>query len=206
MPENIPLPDQRLPNRRKPGFDERSAIIRAGAATLFAAQGYQGASLAGLARALGVTSNGITNYYATKEVLLHAVLEAHLLALLEAIERADDETLAPLARLKALARAYLAFIAGAGANGHLLLREAARFLPAARTQDLRARERWVLALFRDALAAAAPKKRAGALIGPLTLSLLAMLNEAPRWRRAEGTLRAEDYADLAVRAALGAFR
>ncbi len=200
-----PRPDPRLPSRRAPGFDARRAVIREQAAALFAAQGYQRASLVGLARSLGITANGVTNYYFTKEDLLSAVLDAHLLALLAAVERADDEMLAPRPRLDALAGAYLAFIAGPGANGQRLLREAARFLPEARGQDLRTRERWLLALFREALAAAAPK-RAAALLAPLTLSLFAMLNEAPRWHRPEGALTPAAYAALAVRAVLAAAR
>jgi TetR/AcrR family transcriptional regulator len=205
MPARTPL-DHRLPSRRAPGFAARRAIIREQAAALFAAQGYQRASLVGLARSLGVTANGITHYYFSKEDLLHAILEAHLLALLAAVEQADDETLAPRPRLEALAVAYLAFVAGPGANGHSLLREAARFLPAARALDLRTRERWLYALFREALAAAAPKT-AAALLAPLTFSLFAMLNEASRWQRpegasAEGALDPAAYAAFAVRLTL----
>ncbi len=200
-----PEPAHRLPSRRAAGFDARRAMIREQAAALFAAEGYQRASLVGLARSLGVTASGITNYYFTKEALLYAVLEAHLLALLAAVEHADDETLAPRPRLDALAGAYLAFITGPGADGHLLLREAARFLPEARAEDLRTRERWLLALFREALAAASPRCPA-TLLAPLALSLFAMLNEAPRWHRPAGALTPEAYAALAVRAVLAAAR
>ena len=210
MPDrDMPPLDHRLPSRRAPGFDARRAVIRAQAAALFARDGYQRASLAGLARSLGVTANGISNYYSSKEDLLYAILDSHLVALLAAVERADDETLAPRPRLEALAGGYLTTIAGPAANGHRLLREAARFLPEARREDLRTRERWLLALFSTALAAAAPRC-AAALLSPLALSLFAMLNEAPRWLQprdeAAEALSLAAYASLATRAVLAAAR
>ena len=218
----FPRLDHRLPSRRAPGYEARRALIRAQAAALFAAQGYQRASLSGLAHSLGVTTKGVTNYYEGKPALLFAVLEAHLRALLGAVEAAADETLPPFARLEALARGHLAFITGPGAAGHLLLREAARFLPEPRVLDLHTRERWLVALFRDALAATLMAREddlagdatgddadkaargAGAPLGALTLSLLAMLNEAPQWHQPEGALSLDAYASLAVRATLAA--
>lgn len=180
-------------SHRAPGFAAKRTAIRLAATRLFAELGYQRASILRLAQSLGITANGVTNYFYRKEDVLFAILEAHLGDLLAALECAEPAAAPARDRLAALARAYMDFIAGAGADGHRLLQEAARFLPPARQQDLRARQRWLLELFIAPLG-----EVAGARASPLALSLLALLNGQATWLRPEGALGRADYAALAV--------
>lgn len=64
----------RRPATTRKGEDRRAAILRA-AGSLFAEQGYRGASLDSVAAAVGLTRAGLLHYFPSKEVLLVALLE-----------------------------------------------------------------------------------------------------------------------------------
>jgi len=80
-------------NRRPRDREEKSEEIVAAAATLFTELGFDKTSLASVAEAAGVTTNTIYWYFASKEVLLVAVLN-HMLT--EALKDASEQDGTPL--------------------------------------------------------------------------------------------------------------
>ena len=182
----------------------RRAILKA-AARIYAERGSAAISLDPLSINMGHVHNYVRRYFPIKAELVFALLNEHLGDLLTALGRADDVALDPRARLDALAAAYLEHALGEGADAHRAFRQMLHWvLPEARL-DLVARERWLTALFADALTAAVPGLAADpALAAPLVLSLFAMLNGALHWLREAGPLSRADYAALAVSAIVAA--
>ncbi|WP_444593972.1 TetR/AcrR family transcriptional regulator [Brachybacterium sp. AOP3-A1-3] len=84
-----------------PGQARREAILD-GAAALFAERGYHGASLRDISRRVGISHPGMLHHFASKEVLLGAVvdrLEAHAQGLLDSVESLQGSPKALLAAL-----------------------------------------------------------------------------------------------------------
>lgn len=179
-------------------YPQKWNSLRDAATTLFAAEGYQRASMRALADRLGVTRGYIDSYFRDKEMLLHAVLDTHLLDLLAEVERAEPIGASPEARLTALAGAYLAWIAGAGAAGQRVLLEAARFLSPTHRADIDTRQRWLAALFADAISGVLPQALQPRLLAPLTQALLRLLESFA----AEEGIATGEAAMLAVRCIL----
>lgn len=86
----------------------RQAILDA-AQELFLAHGYEGLSMRLVAERIGYSPTTIYLYFADKDDLLFAVMDHAYDRFTGDLERAFAATEEPLARLRALARAYLSF-------------------------------------------------------------------------------------------------
>lgn len=87
---------------------ERLAILGA-AERLFAARGYEGVSMRRVATGAGCSAAALYRLFPHKRALLRTIWEAALANLDASLERAAASAPDPLARLKALGRAYIAF-------------------------------------------------------------------------------------------------
>jgi AcrR family transcriptional regulator len=88
-------------------YDEKAAAILEAAAAVFAARGYQRATLADVARAAGFAKPSLYHYFGSKDALLYALLDRSLDALLDAVIAADPgPDVAPEARLERVVEAY----------------------------------------------------------------------------------------------------
>jgi hypothetical protein len=135
---------------------------------------------------------------------LRALLDLHLHDVLEALGPADDVALEPRARLERLAVDYLDYEFGEGADAHRAFHRILHWTTPSRRLDVRVKQRWIVALFLEALEAALPELAARpAVASPLVLSLFAMLNGAQHWLRPAGPLTPTAYAALAVAYMLG---
>lgn len=189
-------------SRAKDYDDKRLSLLRQ-AAAVFARDGYDRASMAGLASECGVSKALFYHYYASKEALLFDIISSHLEDLLEAIEAADDAGLAPEARLEALVAALLDVYRDADAK-HKLQIGAMRLLPDADQAHLKGLERQIVARFADAVKAIAPEAFEGSpLLKPVTMSLFGMLNWFYMWFREGGPVSRADYARIATRLLVG---
>lgn len=189
-------------SRAKDYDDKRLSLLRQ-AAAVFARDGYDRASMAGLASECGVSKALFYHYYASKEALLFDIISSHLEDLLEAIEAADDPGLAPEARLEALVAALLDVYRDADAK-HKLQIGAMRLLPDADQAHLKGLERQIVARFADAVKAIAPEAFEGSpLLKPVTMSLFGMLNWFYMWFREGGPVSRADYARIATRLLVG---
>lgn len=165
----------------RPGFgDKRHALLNE-AARLYAKHGTAAFSLDRLSVQLGHAHNYHTRYFQTKEQLVYALLNEHIDGLLKAMDPADE---APDARgrLHALAALYLGYALGEGADAQRAFRQVLPWLAAERRPAIDTKQRWLLALFEDAVATAMPELAAAPhLVAPLALSLFALLNGAVDW-------------------------
>jgi TetR/AcrR family transcriptional regulator len=178
--------------------DKRAAMLHR-AALAFARDGYDRASMAGLAAELGVSKALLYHYYTSKEALLFDIIRNHLEALVDAVDAADDAALPPEERLFNLVSALLEAYRDADAE-HRVQIGALALLPDAEQQELKTLERRLVATFAEAVRALNPPALAGAnLLKPVTMSLFGMLNWAYMWFRDGGAMSREDYARLATR-------
>jgi AcrR family transcriptional regulator len=181
-------------------YGEKREAIVAEAAKLFAARGFDGASLAELAEACGMSKSLFYHYYPSKEQILFAVMDGHMEALLTAIDAAPASD--PANALRGFARALLRLYAGAADRQKVLLYELAR-LPAAERRQIVAKERKLVAHVEDILARAAPRPEKAALRAKAML-FFGMLNWTHTWLKPGAGLTRDEVADLASRTILSA--
>jgi AcrR family transcriptional regulator len=129
---------------QSPDYDRRRAGIVDAAAALYATRGFQGASVADLAKAGGTSKSLIYHYFPSKDDILHAVMAEHLDALVEAAETAATSG-SPEAKLRELTMSFMRLYVGAQDRHKVLLNELDNLSPAART-DVVAKQRRVIAL------------------------------------------------------------
>lgn len=132
---------------------ERSRVLQV-AAEIFAERGCARTSLAAIGRALGRNPRHPTYYFADKQTLVATVMERHLEQLLGAVGLAEDWPGPPWRRLRLMLGRLIAAIAAAPAAHQVLLSEQ-RWLGAA-AGAVQAKQRWLCAVFEDALERARP--------------------------------------------------
>ena len=172
----------------------KRAAIRAGAARYFAAEGYARASMAGAARACGVSKALLYHYYGSKEALLFDILHQHLGALARAVAAAGGDG-PPDDRLRRLIMAILSEYEDADAE-HKLQLDALALLPAELQAPLVELQRGIVRVMADTLDAVRPGL--GDRRGAVTMSVFGMLNWVYMWHRPGKGLSRAEYAELAA--------
>ncbi len=191
---------------RASDYDEKREAMLHRAATVFARDGYDRSSMAGLAAECGVSKALLYHYYASKEALLFDILRTHLTALAETVEDADDPALPPEERLERLVGTLLDSYRDADAE-HKVQLNALQLLPEPERNALKALERRLVSRFADAVQGLDPDLfRNGPMLKPVTMSLFGMLNWAFTWFRDGGAVSRADYARLASRLLVGGVR
>ena len=184
-------------SRAKDYGEKREAMLHR-AALVFARDGYDRASMAGLAAECGVSKALLYHYYASKEALLSDIVRNHLERLIEAVEAADPGAGDPAARLRALVGALLDAYRDADAE-HRVQIEALRLLPEAEQEELKGLERRLVTLFAEAIRALGPAVfDERPMLKPVTMALFGMLNWFYMWFREGGAISREAYATLAT--------
>ncbi len=176
-------------------YDEKRRAILDRSAELFAAHGYDRASMSKIAEACGVSKANLYHYYKDKEELLFDVIRFHLEELLEVVEAADRPGLEPETRLRELVGALLEAYRDADAQHNVQI-NGLRLLPAERQADLKAMERELVRIFSDAVAGVAPQLKGTRLLKPVTMSLFGMINWHYLWFKSSGDVTRADYAEL----------
>ena len=180
---------------RATDYDNKRRAILDRSAELFAAHGYDRASMSKIAEACGVSKANLYHYYKDKEELLFDVIRFHLEELLEVVEAADRPDLAPEARLKELVAALLEAYRDADAQ-HSVQINGLRLLPADRQGELKAMERDLVKIFSEAVEGVAPQIKGTKLLKPVTMSLFGMINWHYLWFKNTGEVTRADYAEL----------
>lgn len=192
-----------MPRTRARDHDEKREAILHQAAILFSRDGYDRASMAGLAAEMGVSKALLYHYHASKEALLADIIQNHLEHLVETTEAADDPEIAPDKRLHALVSALLGAYRDADAE-HRVQIEALRFLPAEDQERLKSLERRLVAIFADAVRALDPARFEGRTpLKPVTMALFGMLNWHYMWHREGGPVSRAEFARLATDLLIG---
>ncbi|HEX2134714.1 MAG TPA: TetR/AcrR family transcriptional regulator [Microvirga sp.] len=180
---------------RATDYDEKRRAILDRSAELFAAHGYDRASMNRIAEACGFTKANLYHYYRDKEELLFDVIRFHLEELLEGVEAADDRSRSPKERLRALVGALLESYRDADAQHKVQINHLG-LLPPDRQAELKELERELVRIFADAIAAIAPQLSGTTLLKPVTMSLFGMLNWHYLWFNPRGQMSRAAYADL----------
>lgn len=182
---------------------KREAILHT-AATFFAEQGFDRASMGKLAEACGVSKALIYHYYPSKDALLFDILDTHLTALVTVVEAAAAEPGTPKTRLRALIRAILIAYRDSDAE-HKVQLDALSSLPEDNQRHLRALQRRLVSCMSDAVRAVEPDLFSGRpdLVGPVTMSVFGMLNWFYLWHKPGGPINRDAYAEIVADLVIG---
>ncbi len=179
---------------QSPDYDKRrDAIVRA-AARLYARRGFQGASVADLAKACKTSKSLIYHYFPSKEDILYDVMASHLDALVAAAVAATRSG-GPEEQLRALTLAFMRLYVGAQDRHKVLLNELDNLASGPRAEVI-GKQRAIIATVEELIRDLRPES--GPLALPLTMLFFGMINWTHTWFRAEGRVSAERLADLAV--------
>ena len=185
-------------------YEEKRCLILNRAAELFAAEGFDRASVSKIASACGISKANIYHYYSSKDDILFDILNNYLFGLCDRICNLDVAGLAPEAAFKKTVIEILMAYQGAD-NEHRLQSNAIDYLPADRRKTLISHQRKLVAHVSALIHAVAPdvfeqddgKQRAA------TMSLFGMLNWFYMWSpKADKAARIE-YAQHVCNLCLG---
>ena len=180
-------------------FDEKRRGILDSAATVFAEQGMEKASMAQIAAHGQVSKALLYHYYPSKGELIFAIISTHLEELDEAIAAADDAALPARQRLRKLVGTVLDSYRGAD-NQHKVQLNATAALSPEQKAGIMAIEKRIVRRFAEVLRSINPDldKPERPLLTPVTMSLFGMMNWVYMWFKDGGRISREDYADVAT--------
>jgi AcrR family transcriptional regulator len=187
---------------QSPDYDKRRENILRAAARLYARRGFQGASVADLAKACKASKSLIYHYFPSKEDILHEVMTAHLDELVTAATEATRSG-SPQEKLRALTEAFMRLYVGAQDDHKVLLNELENLAPKRRAEVI-GKQRRIIAAVEELIGEIRPET--GPLALPLAMLFFGMINWTHTWFRAEGRVSADRLADMAVDVMLNGVR
>jgi AcrR family transcriptional regulator len=175
-------------------YDERKQAIVDAAAALFASDGFNGASVADIAKRGAISKSLVYHYYGSKEDILYDVMISHVRALeVAAAEVTGDASLPPAKRLRELAHRFMALYVGAADRHKVLLNDLNRLPRAKRAEIVKVQRRLIETVQRLLVEIEPGLKPARALrrrccssvrLTGRTLGLIRRAQSAPaHWRR-----------------------
>jgi AcrR family transcriptional regulator len=185
-------------------YDDRRQAMLDRAAALYARDGFQGASIADLAQACGVSKSLLYHYFGSKEDILFEIMSDHV----EHLRQVAREALAaapadPAARLSALTHVFLRAYVGAADRHKVLVNDLDR-LPEERRRTVVAAERELIDMVGEALAGLGSRYgETKAERRATTMLYFGMINWTHTWYEPEGAVGIEALADRAVAIWLG---
>lgn len=180
-------------------FEEKQRGILQNAATVFAEQGMDKASMSQIASHAQVSKALLYHYYPSKDALIFAIITGHLEELDAEISAADDPGLPPEQRLRKLVGTVLECYRGAD-NEHKVQLNATAALSDEQRAEITKIERRIVRHFSTVLHDLNPDldQKQRPLLMPVTMSLFGMMNWVYMWFRDGGRISREDYADVAT--------
>jgi AcrR family transcriptional regulator len=184
-------------------YDERKEAIVASAAALFAAHGFNGASVADIAERCKTSKSLIYHYYESKEDILYDVMISHVRALAQAAADAMAGTARPERKLRDLTQLFMALYVGA-ADRHKVLLNDLDYVPKLRRAEIVAVQRGLIANVETLLSQIEPglKRKPGAAFAAAML-FFGTINWTHTWFDPDGAVSAEALANMAVDLTLG---
>ena len=186
-----------------PEYDERKLAIVETAAALFARDGFNGASVADIAKRGKISKSLIYHYYTSKEDILYDVMISHVRELEAAAEEiASDETSAET-KLRDLTHRFMALYVGA-ADRHKVLLNDLDNVPKNKRAEIISVQRGLIETVRQMLVEIEPalSKKPGAAFAAAML-FFGAINWTHTWFNPEGALNADTMAEMAVDLTLG---
>lgn len=187
-------------------YDERKLAIVEAAASLFAAHGFNGASVADIAERCKSSKSLIYHYYESKEDILYDVMISHVRALEVAAADALAGTASPEQKLRDLTQLFMALYVGA-ADRHKVLLNDLDYVPKARRAEIVEVQRGLIENVRKLLVEIEPalKRREGAAFAAAML-FFGTINWTHTWYDPKGAVSAEAMADMAVDLTIGGLK
>ncbi|GAB4286913.1 MAG: TetR/AcrR family transcriptional regulator [Roseovarius sp.] len=185
---------------------KRAQILKS-AARVFAAEGFDRASMTQLARACGISKANVYHYYDSKDALLFDILETYLRGLRDRICGLALAGLTPEERLRVTLREILIAYQGSD-DEHRVQMAGLDRLPEAQRRLLRGYQGDLVRHLSAILAALAPAALAHdpARLRAVTMSVFGMLNWHFMWTRGADARAREEYAALVADLTLGGIR
>ena len=187
-------------------YDERKQGIVETAAALFAERGFNGASVADIAKRGRISKSLIYHYYEAKEDILYDVMISHVRALEAAAREATADDAAPERKLKELTHRFMALYVDA-ADRHKVLLNDLQHLPKARRAEIVAVQRGLIEMVQKLLVEIEPalKRKSGAGFAAAML-FFGTINWTHTWFDPKGPVSAGALAEMAVDLTLGGVR
>lgn len=175
--------------------EKREAILQA-AAAVFAREGFDGASMATLAREAGISKANIYHYYDSKNALLFDLLESHLSGLKSRVAALPLAGMPPKEQLHAVTREILLAYEGAD-NAHRVQSAGLALLPPEEQAVLKAHQRALVQIVSDVVLANAPSwlKHEPKKLRDVTMSIFGMLNWFYMWNGGADAEERSRYAE-----------
>ena len=181
-------------------YDDQRGLILARAADLFAARGYNAATMVDVAAACAVSKATLYHYFRDKRDLLFHIARDHVQRLEALVLDVQRTRLAPQAELEALIARFMAAYAGAQAQ-HRVLTEDVKFLADDERAEVLACEKRVVAAFAGTIARVRPDL--APLASPLAMLLFGMINWTFTWLKPGGALTHEALAPVVTQLFFG---
>lgn len=187
-------------------YDERKEAIVNTAAALFAREGYNGASVADVAKRGKISKSLIYHYYESKDDILYDVMISHVRALEAAAKEAVAGADPPERKLRELTHRFMALYVGA-ADRHKVLLNDLDHLPKARRAEIVAVQRRLIEIVQKLLVEIEPalKRKSGAAFAAAML-FFGTINWTHTWFNPRGPVSAGALAEMAVDLTLGGIR
>jgi len=181
---------------RADNYEERRRAILDGAAALFAGQGFDGTSIATIARRLGVSKALLYHYYQSKEALLFDILDSHCRLLAETATGAIADGGTPEQQLHDLVRALMSLYVRSR-DKHVVLLNDLHCLPQAQQIQIKNLEKRVIAVIKELVSRLRPDL-APPVVTSLAMYLLGAINWTYTWFKTPGRVSEKEFADLAT--------
>ena len=176
---------------------QREAILES-AAGVFAKNGFTASSMAQLGEASGASKARLYHYYASKEAILFDLLDRHTRRLVAIAKETEATGVSGAQRLDALVRAFMREYATSQTR-HVVLLHDVDFLSGPQRRRIRAQELEIVAVFRNAIAAAFPGQIAENRLTAHTMMLFGMINWTFTWLKPDGRMSYDDFAETVLR-------
>jgi AcrR family transcriptional regulator len=184
-------------------YDERKEAIVETAAALFARDGFNGASVADIAKRGKISKSLIYHYYQSKEDILYDVMISHVRALEAAAREAVAGDAAPARKLRELSHRFMALYVGA-ADRHKVLLNDLDHVPKGRRAEIVAVQRGLIEIVRKLMVEIEPalKRKSGQSFAAAML-FFGTINWTHTWFDPKGPVSAGALAEMAVDLTLG---
>jgi AcrR family transcriptional regulator len=164
-------------------YDEKQEAVVETAARVIAERGYAQASMNEIAEACGVSKGHIYYYFASKEAILHEIMDKHLGVLLAVAEEAVGLDVRPREKFERLIAAVLRIYAHAR-DKHVVFMTSLAFLPPEMADAIVSLEKRFVRLVQDLLVELNPAGRREERV--VAMLLFGMINWTYTWYDAEG--------------------
>jgi AcrR family transcriptional regulator len=179
-------------------YEQRREAIVDHAARLFARRGFDGSSVADLAKACDTSKSLIYHYYPSKEDILYAVMSSHIDQLVADVDAVLLRGGTASEQLDALIHAFMTHYVGAADRQKVLLNELDS-LPTEQRAAIVARQRRVIDAAQALLVALDPELGLDpARARAKTMLLFGMINWTHTWYDPAGPIPPAQIADMAL--------